>query len=430
MRSRAEIRGTLEFALRATSLLVLAWMLWLSLDRGRPERVVSARSSNLIQALRDWSSSGVAPDRAAIRLDSTPSQVERDWMRALARSGTSVTWNGSLPASAVAVHRVASPRGGLRVLVAAPSANRVTVEDELGLIEGATATAGGAQFDVPSAVGQVVAKIGSTRARAILADSIRLGRVLVLGVAGWESKFVTSALEEAGWKVDAEMRVAPSVDVTQGALSAIDTSRYSAVVALDGSAAARASEINRYVASGGGLVLAGVAGSIDAFASVRAGATGRVQIPSVLEAEPGSTTLQSLSLLPIGSLRSDAVRLDARGGVTAAAARRHGSGRVIQEGYIETWRWRMSGGNDSPAAHREWWSRLISSVAYAPTVRSAGETADNAPNARLVEALGLPSAPSASLATGAGSISLWLLFAILSISLLAEWASRRLRGLR
>lgn len=430
MPSRAEIRGTLELALRATSLLVLGWMLWLSLDRGRPERVVSARSSNLAQALRDWSSSGVAPDRAAVQLDSTPSPVERDWMRALAHSGSRVTWKGSLPASAVAVHPVASPRGGLRVLVAAPSANRVTVEDELGLIEGATAAAGGAQFDVPSAVGQVVAKIGSTRARAILADSIRLGRVLVLGVAGWESKFVTSALEEAGWKVDAEMRVAPSVDVTQGALSAIDTSRYSAVVALDASAAARASEINRYVASGGGLVLAGITGSLDAFASVRAGATGRVQVPSVLEAEPGSTTLQSLSLLPIGTLRSDAVRLDARRGVTAAAARRHGSGRVVQEGYLDTWRWRMSGGDDSPAAHREWWSRLISSVAYAPTVRSAGGTADNAPNARLIEALGAPSPPSASLATAAGSISLWLLFAILSISLLAEWASRRLRGLR
>ena len=430
MPSRAEIRGTLELALRATSFLVLAWMLWLSLDRGQPERVVSARSANIASALRDWSSAGVAPDRAAIHLDSTPSPIERDWMRALAHSGSSVTWSGNLPASAVAVHPVPSPRGGLTVLVAAPSANRVTIEDDLGLIEGTTATAGGAQFDVPSTVGQLQAKVGSTRARAVAADSIRLGRVLVLGNAGWESKFVTSALEEAGWKVDAEMRVAPSVDVTQGVLSAIDTSRYSAVVALDAAAATRASEISRYVTSGGGLVLGGVTGSLDAFASLRAGATGRVQVPSVLEGEPGSTTLESLSLLPIGSLRSDAVRLDVRRGVTAAAARRHGSGRVVQEGYIDTWRWRMSGGDDAPSAHREWWTRLVSSVAYAPTVRVAPETADHAPNAGLIEALGAPSEPSASLATAAGSVSLWLLFAILSISLLAEWASRRLRGLR
>ncbi|HEY0241472.1 MAG TPA: hypothetical protein VGC52_02295, partial [Gemmatimonadaceae bacterium] len=99
-------------------------------------------------------------------------------------------------------------------------------------------------------------------------------------------------------------------------------------------------------------------------------------------------------------------------------------------GYVDTWRWRMSGGDDSPAAHREWWTRLVSSVAYAPTVGAARESVDNAPNARLIEALGAPSQPAASLATAAGSISLWLLFAILSLSLLAEWASRRLRGLR
>lgn len=430
MPSRAEIRGTLELALRATSIAILGWMLWLSLDSGRPELAVSAHSANLASALRDWSSAGVAPDRVAIRLDSTPSRVERDWMRALGHSGSSVSWSGNLPASAVAVHPVASPRGGLTVLVAAPSANRVTIEDELGLIEGATAAGGGALFGVPSAVGRVLAKVGSTRARAVTADSIRLGRVLVLGNAGWESKFVTSALEEAGWKVDAVMRVAPSVAVTQGALSVIDTSRYSAVVALDGSAVSQSSEIRRYVASGGGLVLGGATGSLDAFASLRAGVAGRVQTPSVLDAQPGSTTLESLSLLPIGSLRRDAVRLDVRRGATAAAARRHGSGRVVQQGYIDTWRWRMSGGDNAPAAHREWWTRLVSSVAYAPIVRSADETADNAPNARLIEALGPPSRPSASLATAAGSISLWLLFAILSISLLGEWASRRLRGLR
>jgi hypothetical protein len=430
MPSRAEIRGSIELMLRVLSLSMLAWMMWLSLDRGRPERTVSARSANLAVALRDWSVAGAAPDRAAIQLDSTPSAVERDWMRALAHSGSSIAWRGTLPPSAVAVHPVASPGGGLTVLVAAPSANRVSIEDELGLIEGATATVGGARFNVPSASGNILAKVGSTRARAAPADSIRLGRVLVLGSAGWESKFVTSALEEAGWEVDVEIRVAPSVDVTQGFASAIDTSRYSAVVALDGSAASRAAEIARYASSGGGVILAGATGSLDAFASLRAGATGRANVPPVLDSEPGAVTRASLSLLPIPSLRSDAIRLDTRRGVTAAAARRHGSGRVLQQGYLDTWRWRMSGGDNSPAAHREWWTRLISSVAYAPTVRPAAEIADNAPSARLIDALGEPSQPTASLATTAGSISLWLLFAILSLSLLAEWASRRLRGSR
>ena len=430
MPSRAEIRGTIELALRAISLAVLALMLWLSLDRGRPERAVSARSANLAAALRDWSSAGVAPDRAAIQLDSIPSAVERDWMRALAHSGSKVDWKGDLPASAVSVQPVASPRGGFTVLVAAPSANRVTVEDDLGLIEGATATAGGARFNVPSASGAVLAKIGATRAYAASVDSIRLGRVLVLGNAGWESKFVTSALEEAGWKVDAEMRVAPSVDVTQGFASAIDTSRYSAVVALDASAASRAPEIARYASSGGGVILAGVTGSLDAFASLRAGGTGSVQVPSVIDVEPGSTTLESLSLVPIATLRADAIRLETRRGVVAAAARRHGSGRVLQEGYLDTWRWRMSGGDNSPAVHREWWTRMVASVAYAPAVRSTRDSADNAPSARLIEALGSPSQPTVSLAATAGSISLWLLFAILVLSLLGEWGSRRLRGTR
>lgn len=430
MPSRAEISGTFELALRAVSLSILAWMLWLSLDRGRPEQIVSARSANLVTALRNWSSAGLAPDRAAIQLDSTPSQVEREWIRALAHSGSSVSWRGNLPASAISVHPVASPRRGLTVLVAAPAANRVSVEDDLGLIEGATAGVGGARFNVPSASGSIVGKVGATRAKAVTADSIRLGRVLVLGNAGWESKFVTSALEEAGWKVDAEMRVAPSVDVMQGSASVIDTLRYSAVIALDASAALRASAILRYVESGGGLILAGVTGSLDAFASVRAGSPGRVLVPSSIEGVPGSTSLESLSLIPTASLRPGAVPLDTRRGSVASAARRHGAGRVLQEGYLDTWRWRMSGGDDSPALHREWWTHAVSSIAYAPAVRHSPETADNAPTARLVEALGSSSQPVTSLRATAGSISLWLLFAILSLSLLAEWASRRLRGSR
>ena len=430
MRSRAEIRGSIELALRALSLSILAWMLWLSLDRGSIERIVSARSSSLAAALRDWSSAGSAPDRAAIQLDSTPSQVERDWIRALAHSGSSVGWSGNLAASAVSVHPLASPRGGLTVLVAAPAANRVSLEDDLGTIEGANASAGGTHFDVPSASGAILAKVGATRARSVTGDSIRLGRLLVLGSAGWESKFVTAALEEAGWRVDADMRVAPSVDVTQGSRSAMDTSHYSAVIALDGSAASRAPAIARYVGAGGGLILAGGTGQLDAFASLRAGAPGRIQIPSIIEGEPGSTTLESLSLLPIAALRSDAIRLDTRSGSISTAARRHGGGRVLQQGYLDTWRWRMSGDDGSPSMHREWWTRLVSSVAYAPTVRYVQQTADNAPTARLIEALGPSSRTATSLATTAGSISLWLLFAILSLSLVAEWASRRLRGSR
>jgi hypothetical protein len=416
--------------LRVVSIAILAWLLWLSLDRTRSEQVVSARTANIATALQDWSRAGVAPDRASIQLDSTPSPLERDWMRALGRAGTRVEWKGNLPAGAISVQPVASPGGGIRALVAAPGANRVAVEDELGLIEGATAHSGGASFEIPSASGNLVARVGGSRATADPVDSVRIGRILVIGGAGWESKFVVAALEEAGWKVDADIRVAPTVDVTQGSISPIDTSRYSAVVALDATAASRASDIVRYVSSGGGLVLAGTSASVDAFASLRAGATGNIQAPSALEGEPGSANLKSLPIIPIAALKSDAIRLEARDGVVTTAARRQNQGRVLQEGYVDTWRWRMSGGDNSPVQHREWWTRAVSSVAYAPVVKAAAIANDNAPVTRLIEALGPGSQTTTSLATHARSISLWLLFAILSLSLLAEWASRRLRGSR
>jgi hypothetical protein len=351
-------------------------------------------------------------------------------MKALAHSGTQMSWNGNLPPNAVSVQPVASPRGGLRVLAAAPSANRISVSDDLGLIEGASAHGGGATFDIPAASGNLAAITGGSKAKSDLTDSIRIGRVLVLGGAGWESKFVVAALEEDGWKVDADMRVAPSVDVTQGSTASIDTARYSAVIALDGTAASRASDIARYVNSGGGLILAGTATSLEAFAGLRAGATGNIQTASILEAEPGSATLKSLALVPIVSLKSDAIRLDLRDGVTATAARRHNSGRVLQAGYVDTWRGRMSGGDNGPADHRNWWTKSVASVAYAPVVKEAAVNNDNAPVARLVEALGPQSQTATSLASHARSISLWFLFAILSLSLLGEWASRRLRGQR
>jgi len=430
MPSRAEIRGGFESVLRVASLAILAWMFWISLERGRAEQVVSARSGNIEAALRDWSASGMAPDRASVQLDSTPSPTERDWMRALDAAGTRVEWRGKLPAGAISVQAVASPRGGIRALAASPSANRISLEDELGVIEGANAHSGGASFEIPSSSGNLVARIGGTRAVADPADSISIGRVLVIGGAGWESKFVVAALEEGGWKVDADMRVAPTVDVIQGSISPIDTSRYTAIVALDGAAASRASDIIRYVSSGGGLILGGTSGSLDAFASVRPGATGNVQTPSALEGEPGSATLKSLPVLPIVTLRTDAVRLESRDGVTASAARRHNQGRILQDGHIDTWRWRMSGGANSPAEHREWWTNAVSSVAYAPVVRRAEVSSDNAPVTRLIAALGPASQTRPTFASQARSISLWLLFAILSLSLLSEWASRRLRGSR
>lgn len=263
-------------------------------------------------------------------------------------------------------------------------------------------------------------------------DSITIKRLLVIGRADWESKFVVAALEEDGWKVDAQIRIAPGVNVTQGANAEIDTARYSAVIALDESAAPYSGAIAGFVSTGGGLVLSGTAASLDAFAGVRAGAPGRVTSGAVLASEPGAIALRSLSLIPVAGLKVDAIVLERRDGAAAVAVRRHVAGRVLQQGYVDTWRWRLSGDDQSLAAHRTWWTRSIASIAYAPRFSERSlAVGDAAPGAALVAALG-PSSANTSLSPGTttGTIPFWWLFALLCATLLGEWASRRLRGSR
>jgi len=129
-----------------------------------------------------------------------------------------------------------------------------------------------------------------------------------------------------------------------------------------------------------------------------------------------------------------AVALERRGDAVVAAARRVGPGRVVQLGYDETWRWRMEGADGAADEHRRWWSAVVASVAHAPAALApaAPDTTDPAPRAALVEALGAP-APSASARAPAAPRrerpdSLFL--AAACTALLAEWASRRLRGAR
>jgi hypothetical protein len=125
--------------------------------------------------------------------------------------------------------------------------------------------------------------------------------------------------------------------------------------------------------------------------------------------------------------------LESRDGVAMIAARRLDAGRVMQVGYDETWRWRMAGGDESAAAHREWWSRLVGAVAYAPLVpRGPGvRSIDETPLASLVAALGPPTLLDAGLvAHGDNARITWMLFILVAACLIAEWASRRLRGAR
>jgi hypothetical protein len=166
-------------------------------------------------------------------------------------------------------------------------------------------------------------------------------------------------------------------------------------------------------------------------ASLRAGTVGR--IPSeVRPIQPDkSTGLSLLALSPITLLRSDAFPLEKRAGIVAIATRRSGAGRVLQIGYEDTWKWRMRGNADAVRDHRLWWTGLVGSVAFAPSIQRAGDATwmDEAPTAALVGAIGT-STPTAALPILSGNSGDWIvwLFLLLILSLVAEIGSRRLRG--
>jgi hypothetical protein len=424
------MRSRIEHALRGVVIAVLAVMLWQSL---RPQtgsgRVVNATTVDA-RSLAGWSALPTAASRLQVRLSAVPSAVERAWLAAIAAAGSRVSWRGDLPATMSDAEPIASPARGIRIDIAAPSGSAVILRDELGAIDTLRIQNGGVSVSVPPTIASLAASVNGTTATTTARDSLALRKVLVLGSVGWESKFVAAALEESGWKVDANLRVAPGVDVTQGTPAAIDTSRYSAVVALDAAAAPFAGRIIEFVRRGGGVILAPAAASLDAMSPLRVGNAARANASPSPIPQAGPVDLTSLPLAPLTLLRSDAVIIQKRGSAVAIAGRRVGAGRVLQLGYDDTWRWRMAGGEQSVRDHRRWWTERVSSVAYASaTPRTTNVATDEAPLSSLVAAIG--PASTTSTATGfqaRASDTLIVLFALLTLALTAEVASRRLRG--
>jgi hypothetical protein len=432
MPSRAEIRVRVEQVLRGIVIVALAALLWQSLHEqsNAGARTVSARGIRP-SALADWSALAKAPVTIHLELDSLPSRIERAWLRALAGAGSAVMWSGDVAPVMIDAQPVASPSGGTKVLVASRTGSAVVVSDDVGPIDTLRVENAGATIKLTFTPDHLAARVPGVVASTVPRDSVALRRVLVIGNAGWESKFVIAALEEEGWKVDAALRVAPGIDVTQGSVAVIDTSRYSAVIALDASASPHASRIVEFARMGGGVVLSPQAALLGGMASLRAGTVGR--IPSeVRPIQPDkSTGLSLLALSPITLLRSDAFPLEKRAGIVAIATRRSGAGRVLQMGYEDTWKWRMSGNADAVRDHRLWWTGLVGSVAFAPSIQRAGDATwmDEAPTAALVGAIGT-STPTAALPILSGNSGDWIvwLFLLLILSLVAEIGSRRLRG--
>lgn len=433
---RAEMRVRAEWALRGIVIAALAVMLWQTVRAPRAVSGASVSSRGIGgNALMKWSAMATAPGRIELKLDSTPSPVERAWLGALAGAGTRMTWSGDIDPLIIDARPIAAPAGGTRVFVSAPRGSSVVLSDEVGAIDTIRGQGIGASIALKGAGSRLMARAKGAAASTTRRDSLVVRKVLVIGSAGWESKFVVAALEEEGWKVDAFLRVAPGVAVIQGSFAAIDTSRYSAVVALDSAAAPYAGRIAEFVRAGGGLVLEPGAATLDGMSALRAGDVGNVLSSSGGREGNESVNEGTLPLRPVTYLRADAIPLESRSGSTSLAARRVHAGRVLQTGYDETWRWRMDGGKDGVRDHRAWWADLVSKVAYAPEAPRASSVSasvpssgDESPLAALVASIG-PATTGKSAGLSATTAN-WmaLLLVLLTVALLTEVASRRSRG--
>jgi hypothetical protein len=431
MPSRADLRRAAEWTLRAALVLLLAVALWRALHE-RPAGAQSRRASaSALARTLDDATRGGRVGALDVTMDVVPPPAQRAWLAALRGAGVTVRWSGAVPSLAMSAERVREPAAPVRLLLAADTGLAVALSDSAGVLDTLRTSGGGATIEAPEVVGAVRARQGSYSATAALPAASERRDVLVLGRAGWESKFVLTALSEAGWRVRARLPAAPGVAVTDAGLLPIDTSRYDVVIALDSSAVDLAPAVARFVAAGGGLVAAGGATTLDALRAIvpaRAGA----RRPGRILLDADSTTRADLPFRPLGALRPDAVPLERQAAGIAAAVRRAGSGRALAVGYDESWRWRMLGGANGPAAHRAWWSRTVGLVA--PEREAVGADArgagDGAPAAALVSALGPASSASGATSAGGGDPLPLLLLVLLAAALLAETASRRFRGAR
>jgi hypothetical protein len=428
MPSRDKLSRYAEGFLRAVVIGLLAWYLVQVIRARRHGPEEGTSSETLRESLARWSTVA-SPEVVHVALAHPPAGVVRDWLAALTGAGTTVAWSGpSLLPTAIAVEPRADPAGGVDVSVAAPESAMVVLRDTLGVLDSARATAAGVHAIVPRPRATSDAVVGPVVARAARRDSLDLRRLLVIGRASWETKFTVAALEERGWKVDAHIVLSPKGDVRQGEIATIDTARYSAVLAVDSTAGRYGDRIVRFVRQGGGLVLWAPATRARSLARIAPGSAGKL-IEDEGEAPSDSAPRDALGLVPIERLTDDAIVLERRSDRVSVAARRVGQGRVIETGYTSSWRWRMAGGDDAPDRHRDWMAALVASVAYTGRTSVAAPPTDVAPLASLIDRLGPAASAWQEAGLDQGTTARWV-FGVLCAALLAEWASRRIRGVK
>lgn len=433
IRHRHRLRILLERTARLAALAIIVLLIGHALYAQRARPSLRAQGIEVEEALARWSTD-TNPRRIHVAIDSIPSAPLRDWIAAFPGAGTETAWNGETPApSAVSVEPVADPQRPSRVWVATSPGARVQLSDELGPVDSASVDGHGAVFVLPRLEGRIRTTLdGHGLATNALRDSVSIKSALVVGMAGWEGKFIAAALEEHGWEVDARFAVAPSGDVEQGpAQIRLDTARYSFVVAMDSVIRRYADQLPRYVGQGGGLIVLGEASSVPGLESLLPARWGIPTRPVDFRPETADDPRRSFALGDLYNLKEGALALEMRDDDIAIAAWRFGDGRVIQIGYLDTWRWRMAGlDDDAVESHRLWWAALASGVAYAPRFdRTVTEEVEPTPRATLVETIGAPAPAELELASMLDDPRLLpLLFGAAVGLLFLEWMSRRLRG--
>lgn len=433
VRRRRRLRIGLERAAHLIALLLIALLVSHALYAQRVRPSLRAGELEVGTALARWSTAE-NPQRVHASFDSLPTPNVRDWLAALPGAGTKVGWDGETPApSAVSVEPVADPRSPSRVWVATPPGAHVQLSDELGAVDSTSVDGHGAVFVLPRLEGRIRATLdGQVLATNALRDSVAIKSALVVGMAGWEGKFIAAALEEHGWEVHARFALAPSGDVVQGpAQVRLDTARYSFVVAMDSVIRRYADQLPRYVRRGGGLIVLGEASSVPQLRSLLPALWGHPTRPVDFRFETADDPRRSFALGDLYNLKTEAIALEMRDDFVAVAGWRVGEGRVIQIGYLDTWRWRMAGlGEDAVEDHRLWWAALASGVAHAARYhRTVTEEVEPTPRATLIETIGDPAPAELELVSILDDPRLPPVLFGAAVSLLfLGWTSRRLRG--
>ncbi len=474
-----QARLLLERALRTVALLALAAAMYVasrpSGARDRRGAVVqwsvadvadSSATALAASILRDVvaAAGDTQPRGITVELPAVPTSRARALLGAVDGGGIIVQWIDRTQAAGLALSAaaVAGPSGAVDVRVAGVRADSTAatpatlapleLRDGGGTLD-SLANTRRAGWRLASVSPPLRASVGASEARVSVPTPRFVRRVMLMAQPGWESKFTAAALEEAGWHVDGSVRVSRRTAVTLGAPARLDTSRYAVVVLLD-SMSVDAAVLTRFVRQGGGLVLGGDALRIPALASitpVRASSV-RGAVAGALLTETPRRGLEAWEL--VATRGASVVQSDPsdHGHVEPVlVAQRLGAGRVVASAYRNSWRWRMEGTDDGAAEHRGWWGGVLALAAGVPigVQAAAGDSladaypGDAAPFADLVARLGGPvpadsaGEPSRALAGTAFAALLdrlraapGLLFMVIVLALLGEWASRRLRGHR